>query len=91
MGFHYGSMGKEYNYNSETTGEAGSIPGLGRSPGGGNSHPFYYSSLENYMDRGAWWATVPGTEHAHSTIRRILVLPSIRVSLISPFRIVVKS
>ena len=34
------------------------IPGLGRSPGGGNGYPFQYSCLENPMDRGAWWATV---------------------------------
>ena len=32
--------------------------GLGRSPGGGNGNPLQYSSLENPMDRGAWWATV---------------------------------
>ena len=35
------------------------IPGLGRSPGGGNSNLFQYSCQENPMDRGAWWATVP--------------------------------
>ena len=35
-----------------------SIPGLGRSPGGGHGNPFQYSCLENPMDRGAWWATV---------------------------------
>ena len=40
-------------------GDPGSIPKLGRSPGGGNSNPFQYSCLENPMDRGAWWATVP--------------------------------
>ena len=34
------------------------IPGLGRSPGGGNSNPLQYSHLENPMDTGAWWATV---------------------------------
>ena len=34
------------------------IPGLGRSPGGGNGNPLQYSCLENPMDRGAWWATV---------------------------------
>ena len=34
--------------------DAGSIPGLGRSPGGGNSNPFQYSCLENPMNRGAW-------------------------------------
>ena len=32
----------------------GSIPGLGRSPGGGHGNPFQYSCLENPMDRGAW-------------------------------------
>ena len=38
--------------------DAGSIPGLGRSPGGGHSNPLQYSCLENAMDRGAWLATV---------------------------------
>ena len=33
--------------------DAGSIPGLGRSPGGGNGNPLQYSCLENPMDRGA--------------------------------------
>ena len=41
-------------------GEAGSIPGLGRSPGRGNGNPFQYSCLGNPMDRGTWWATVHG-------------------------------
>ena len=40
------------------SGGAGSIPGSGRSPGGGNGYPVQYSCLENSMDRGAWWATV---------------------------------
>ena len=35
---------------------AGSIPGLGRSPGGGNGNPLPYSCLGNPMDRGAWQA-----------------------------------
>ena len=38
----------------------GSIPGLGRSPGGGQGNPLQYSCLENSMDRGAWQATVHG-------------------------------
>ena len=40
--------------------EAGLIPGLGRSPGEGNGNPLQYSCLGNPMDRGAWWAAVPG-------------------------------
>ena len=39
--------------------DTGSIPGLGRSPGGGHGNPLQYSCLENPMDRGgAWQATV---------------------------------
>ena len=38
--------------------DADSIPGLGRSPGGGFGNPLQYSCLENHMDRGAWQATV---------------------------------
>ena len=45
-----------------------SIPGWGRSPGEGNGNPLQYFCLENSMDRGAWWARVPGSQrvvHAH--------------------------
>ena len=41
-------------------GDTGSIPGLQRSPGGGNGNPLWYSCLENFMDRRAWPATVHG-------------------------------
>ena len=36
--------------------DMGSIPGWGRSPGGGNGNPLQYSCRENPMDRAAWWA-----------------------------------
>ena len=39
---------------------AGSVPGSGRSSGGGHGNPLQDSCLENPMDRGAWWATVLG-------------------------------
>ena len=39
-------------------GDLGSIPGLGRSPGGGHGKLLQYSCLENPTARGAWWATV---------------------------------
>ena len=38
--------------------DGGSIPGLGRFPGGGDGNPLQYVCLENPMDRGVWWATV---------------------------------
>ena len=41
--------------------DACSIPGWGRSPGGGHDNPLQYSCLENSMDRGAWQATVHRT------------------------------
>ena len=39
-------------------GDTGSIPGSGRSPGGGSGNPLQYSCLENPTDGGAWQATV---------------------------------
>ena len=42
------------------SGDLGSIPGLERSPGKENGNPLQYSYLGNLMDRGVWWATVPG-------------------------------
>ena len=39
-------------------GDLSSIPGLGRSPGGGNGNPLQYSCLGNPMNSGAWWAIV---------------------------------
>ena len=59
--------------------DAGSIPGSGRSPGGGNSNPLQYYCLENPMDRGAWRATVHGnvksqtglSMHAHRAERGV--------------------
>ena len=41
-------------------GDLGLIPGLGRSPQGGNSNPLQYSCLGNPLDRGALWAAVHG-------------------------------
>ena len=57
LGFPSGSDSKASVCN---TGDPGSIPGFGRSPGEGNGSPLQYSCLENPMDRGAWQATVHG-------------------------------
>ena len=55
MGFPCGSAGKESTCN---TGDVGSVPGLGISPGGENGSLLQYSRLGNSVDRGAWWTTV---------------------------------
>ena len=52
--------GSEVKASASNVGDLGSIPGLGRSPGGGNGNPLQYSCLENPMDRGAWRAAVHG-------------------------------
>ena len=54
MGFPGGSVGKEPDLNAGDARDTGSIPGSGRSPGGGHGNPLQYSCLENPMDRGAW-------------------------------------
>ena len=48
-------------------GDPGSIPGLERSPKGGNGSPLQYSCLDNSMDKGAWRATVMGSQESDTT------------------------
>ena len=54
------SQVKNLPANTGDAGDEGSIPGSGKSPGGGNGNPLQYSCLENLMVRGTWWATVHG-------------------------------
>ena len=76
--FYKGFLGvsvlKNWPTNAGAAGNVGSIPGSGRSLGGGNNLP-QYSCLENPMDRGTWNATIHGslkksdtTELAHTRI-----------------------
>ena len=51
------------------TGDMGLILGWGRPPGGGHGNPLQYSSLENPMDRGAWWATVHGIAKSQTGLK----------------------
>ena len=65
--------------------DVGSIPELGRSPGGGNGNPLQYSCLGNPTDRGAWWARVHGVAKSWmrlsmpSSVLLLLVVGSIRI------------
>ena len=47
--------------------DAVSVPGLGRSPGGGHGNPLQDSCLENPTDRGDWWATVHSHKESDTT------------------------
>ena len=47
-------------------GDLGSIPGLGRSPGGGPGNPLQCACPENPMGRGAWRAAVPGVANSQT-------------------------
>ena len=58
---------KKSTCNAGYTGNMGSIPALGRSPGGGNGNPFQYSCLKHPMDRGAWQATVHSVAKSDTT------------------------
>ena len=79
MRFPGGSVVKNLPANAEAVGDEGSIPGLGRSPGGGHGNPLQYSCLENphgqrslagYSPRGRKeLETAEATEHAHTHAR----------------------
>ena len=58
LGFPVGLVGKEPACNAGDAGGMGSIPGSGRSFGGGHGKSLQYSCLEDSRDRGVWWAAV---------------------------------
>ena len=65
MGFPSGSQVKNPPANA---GDAGLIPGPGRSPRDGNGNPLQYSCLGNPMDRGAWRAAVYGVAKSQTQL-----------------------
>ena len=66
-GFPGGSAGRSLPASVGDGKDTGLIPGLGRSPGGGNDNPLQSSCLENSMDRGAWRAiTVHGVKKSQT-------------------------
>ena len=68
MGFPVGSAVNNSPANAGDTGDVGSIPGLGRSPGGGNGNLLQNSCLENSMDVGAWQATAHGVSKSRTSL-----------------------
>ena len=69
LGFPGGASGKESDYQCRKV--VGSIPGSGRSPGGGHSNQLQCSCLENPMDRGAWRATVQRVAKHWTRLKRL--------------------
>ena len=61
-------MVKNLSANSGDARDMGLIPGLGRSPGGGNGNPLQFSYLENSMLREAWQATVHGVTKSRTRL-----------------------
>ena len=57
--------------NAGDVGDVGSLPGSGRSPGGGHGNPLQYSCLENAMNRGAWWASVHRVAKNRTQLKRL--------------------
>ena len=57
-----------------------SIPGSGRSPGGGHGSPLQYSCLENPMDNGAWQATIHRVAELDTTTATEQVCTQVNVS-----------
>ena len=61
-------MGEEPTCNA---GDSGSVPGLGKSPGGGHGNSLQCSCLENSMDGGAWWAIVHRVTKSWTRLNRL--------------------
>ena len=64
-------MVKKPPANAGDTRDARSIPGLGRSLGGGNGNSLQYSWLENPMDSGPWWSTVHGVMKSWTQLKQL--------------------
>ena len=80
-GFPGGSVVKNPPANAGDSGDAGSIPGLGRCSGWGNGNPLQFYCLGDPMDRGAWQATVCGVKKEWDTTEPLSITH--RCSLIS--------
>ena len=68
MGFPGDTAVKSPPANARDTGDVGSVPGSGKSPGGGNGNPRQYFCLGFSMDRGVWQATVHGVAKSQTLL-----------------------
>ena len=56
---------------TRNAGDSGSIPGLRRSPGGGHGNPLHYPCLDNPIETGGGWATVPGDAKSQIQLKQL--------------------
>ena len=75
LGLSWWLSSKESACNAGGTGDLGSIPGPGRSPGEGHSNPLQDSCLKNPMDRGVWQATVHRVEKSQIQLKQLCKQP----------------
>ena len=78
LGFPVGASGKESACQCRRRQDSDAVPGSGRSPGEGNSHPPRYSCMENPMNwdfRGAWQATVHKGGKESDTTEQLILQP----------------
>ena len=76
MDFPKGSVVKVSACKAGDTGDKVSVPGWGRSPGAGYGNPLQYSCLENFMDRGAWRATVHRVTKSQIRLKQLIAQSS---------------
>ena len=69
IGLPWQLSGKESTCRAGATGDVGSIPGSGRSPGGGHGNPLQCSCLGHPMDRGTWRAIVHSVENSQTRLK----------------------
>ena len=75
MSFPGGTVCKRRRRNRQS-----SIPGLGRSPGGGHGNPLQHSCLENPMDRGVWKAMAQRVAQSQIQLKRLSTYARKRIS-----------
>ena len=71
IGFPWWLSSKEFTCSAGATRDGGSIPGLGRSPGGRHDNPLQYSCVETPWTRGSWWATVHRVAKSWTCLKRL--------------------
>ena len=79
--FYYPLGGSDGKESACSAGDPGSILGSGRSPGEGKGNPLQYSCLENFMDRGTWWAikSMWSQRVGHNWVSNILRTPVVDI------------